>query len=72
MYYGDVVWFNARRGFGFLSWEKNGEKQKDMFIHFSGITSDENYKTLNKGQRVSFSIGANHNGDPKAIYTQIL
>jgi CspA family cold shock protein len=63
---GDVVWFDPKRGFGFIEWSQNGEKQKDLFVHFSDIEC-EGFKTLYKGQRVSFSIGSNKNGDPKAI-----
>jgi CspA family cold shock protein len=62
---GEVVWFDARRGYGFISWDKNGVKQKDLFLHFSDI-SVEGFKTVNKGQKVEFSLGQNKNGVPKA------
>lgn len=70
-YVGTVIWFNPMRGFGFLEWEKDNLKQKDLFIHFSDIIC-EGFKTLNKGQKVSFSIGKNNRGDPKAIDVTIV
>jgi len=63
---GDVVWFDAKRGFGFIAWEKNGEKQNDIFVHFSDVSCD-GFKTLYKEQKVTFEIGTNKHGDPKAI-----
>lgn len=63
---GEVVWFDAKRGYGFISWEKNGTKQRDIFAHFSDVAC-EGFKTLYKLQKVSFGIGENKRGDPKAI-----
>lgn len=48
---GTVKWFNAEKGYGFISRE-NGE---DVFVHFSAITMD-GFKTLQEGQSVSFEI----------------
>lgn len=48
---GVVKWFNAEKGYGFISRE-NGE---DVFVHFSEIKV-EGFKTLNEGQRVSFEV----------------
>ena len=70
-FYGEVLWFDPKRGFGFLSWEKDGVKQKDMFVHFSDVTC-EGFKTLYKHQKVSFGLGVNKHGDPKAICVEIL
>ena len=70
-FYGDVIFFDARKGFGFLDWDKDGKKQKDMFVHFSDIDC-EGFKTLYKGQKVSFRVGTNKNGDPKAIDVEVL
>lgn len=71
LYQGEVIFFKNKPGFGFLSWNKNGIKQKDMFVHFSDIDC-ENFKTLNKGQRVSFNIGSNYHGVDKAINVKTL
>lgn len=70
-FYGEVLWFDPKRGFGFIGWEKEGVKQKDMFVHFSDVAC-EGFKTLYKHQKVSFNLGTNKHGDPKAINVEIL
>ena len=47
---GTVKWFNAEKGFGFITPEGGGE---DLFVHFSAIQT-QGYKTLDEGQRVEF------------------
>ena len=49
---GTVKWFNAQKGYGFITDEASG---KDVFVHFSGINSD-GYKTLDEGANVTFDI----------------
>lgn len=49
---GTVKWFNAGKGYGFISNEEGGE---DVFVHFSAIQV-EGYKTLKDGQKVSFEV----------------
>ncbi|MGE4214107.1 MAG: cold-shock protein [Anaerotignaceae bacterium] len=49
---GTVKWFNAEKGFGFIT---NNENNEDLFVHFSGIASD-GYKSLDEGQNVTFDI----------------
>ena len=49
---GTVKWFNAQKGYGFITNETTGE---DVFVHFSAIVSD-GYKTLEEGQKVTFDI----------------
>ncbi|MCL2702191.1 MAG: cold-shock protein [Defluviitaleaceae bacterium] len=48
---GTVKWFNAEKGFGFIS----VQGEDDVFVHFSAINSD-GYKTLEEGQEVEFEV----------------
>ncbi len=54
---GTVKWFNAEKGFGFISNDNGGG---DVFVHFSAIQTD-GFKTLEEGQKVSFETET----DPK-------
>lgn len=54
---GTVKWFNAEKGFGFISNDEGGD---DVFVHFSAIQSD-GYRTLDEGQKVTFDVET----DPK-------
>lgn len=48
---GKVNWFNAEKGFGFIT----SEEGKDIFVHFSAIQAD-GYKTLEEGQTVDYDV----------------
>lgn len=63
---GTVKWFNAEKGFGFIT----GEDGKDVFAHFSQIQSS-GYKTLEEGQEVSFEITQGPKG-PQAENIQVI
>ncbi|AGU83001.1 cold-shock protein [Streptococcus anginosus] len=54
---GTVKWFNAEKGFGFIS-QENGP---DVFAHFSAIQSD-GFKLLNEGEKVTFDIEEGQRG----------
>jgi len=55
---GTVKWFNAEKGFGFITPDDGG---KDLFVHHSEIKVD-GYATLNEGQKVEFEIGQGQKG----------
>jgi len=55
---GTVKWFNADKGFGFISPAEGGE---DLFVHFSAIQT-QGYKSLDEGQRVQFNVGQGQKG----------
>ena len=48
---GTVKWFNAEKGFGFISVDGGN----DVFVHFSAI-AEEGYRSLDENQRVEFEI----------------
>ena len=55
---GTVKWFNAQKGFGFIT---NNETGEDVFLHFSGIAS-EGFKSLEENQDVMFDIAQGARG----------
>jgi len=56
---GTVKWFNADKGFGFITPEDGG---KDLFVHHSEIQSGGQYATLNDGQAVEYEVGQGQKG----------
>jgi CspA family cold shock protein len=55
---GIVKFFNAEKGFGFISRDEGD----DVFVHFSNIQGD-GYKSLDEGQRVEFDVGPGRKGE---------
>ena len=55
---GTVKFFNAEKGYGFISREEGD----DVFVHFSAIEGT-GYKSLEEGQRVEFDVGPGQKGD---------
>jgi CspA family cold shock protein len=55
---GAVKWFNAEKGYGFISREDG----PDVFVHFSAIQGS-GYRTLEEGQRVEFDVGPGRKGE---------
>ena len=58
---GKVKWFNAEKGYGFLTTDAG----EDVFVHYSAIQC-EGYKTLEEGQAVSFAVKEGDRGPQAA------
>ena len=63
---GTVKWFNADKGFGFLSRESGD----DVFVHFSAIQGD-GFKSVEEGQAVSFEVQQGDRGLQAANVTKL-
>lgn len=61
MQQGTVKWFNAEKGYGFITQDDGG----DVFVHYSGIEG-AGYRSLDEGERVSFEVTEGNRG-PQAI-----
>jgi CspA family cold shock protein len=55
---GKVKWFDAKKGFGFITPDDGGE---DLFVHFSNIEAD-GFKSLLEGQEVEYEVGQGRKG----------
>ena len=55
---GTVKWFNAEKGFGFITQDGGGA---DVFVHYSAIDSG-GYRSLDEGQRVEFGVTQGQKG----------
>jgi len=55
---GVVKWFNATKGFGFIS-NQDGE---DLFVHYTNIRDNGGFRSLEEGQEVEFTIGEGKKG----------
>ena len=58
---GKVKWFNADKGYGFIS----GEDGKDIFVHYSAIQCD-GFRTLEEGQSVDYEVVEGERGEQSA------
>ena len=54
---GTVKWFNAEKGYGFIT----GENGSDVFVHFSAIQG-EGFKSLEEGQAVTYDLVEGNRG----------
>jgi CspA family cold shock protein len=55
---GTVKWFNAEKGYGFITVDDGGQ---DVFVHYSAIDMS-GYKVLEEGQQVVFEVGTGSKG----------
>jgi CspA family cold shock protein len=58
---GTVKWFNAKKGFGFIS----DEAGNDVFVHFSALMMD-GFKVLEEGEKVQFDVVQGEKGPQAA------
>ncbi|WP_041685304.1 cold-shock protein [Renibacterium salmoninarum] len=64
---GTVKWFNAEKGFGFITPD---ESPNDVFVHYSEIQT-KGFRTLDENQRVEFEIGQGAKG-PQATGVNVI
>ncbi len=55
---GTVKFFNAEKGFGFIT---PSDAEGDVFVHYSNIAGS-GFKTLDEGQQVEFDVAAGRKG----------
>ncbi len=55
---GIVKWFNAEKGYGFITGDEDAQ---DVFVHYSAIDMS-GYRSLAEGQRVEFEVGTGAKG----------
>lgn len=56
-----VKWFDAKKGYGFIDHPEGGD---DVFVHYTQIESEKDFKTLRTGQEVEFEM----NDGPKGLH----
>ena len=63
---GTVKWFNATKGYGFITREGGS----DVFVHFKAIIQD-GYKKLDEGEEVEFEVEEGAKGPQAANVTKV-
>ena len=63
---GQVKWFNAEKGYGFITTDEG----KDVFVHYSSIQAD-GFRSLEEGQTVTFDIVEGDRGQQAANVTVV-
>ena len=64
---GTVKFFNEKKGYGFITKEDGN----DVFVHFTSIESDDDFKTLKEGQAVEFELESDDRGDKAVKVTAV-
>ncbi|MTE23421.1 MULTISPECIES: cold-shock protein [Microbacterium] len=64
---GTVKWFNAEKGYGFITVDADG---KDVFVHYSNIEMS-GFRVLEEGQAVEFTVGSGQKG-PQAETVRVV
>lgn len=64
---GTVKWFNAKKGYGFIS-DENGD---DIFVHFSALNMS-GFKVLEEGDKVEFEVIEGEKGPQAANVTKLV
>ena len=66
---GTVKWFNAQKGYGFITNAATGE---EVFVHFSAINA-QGFKSLEEGQNVTFDTEKDpQNGKVRAVNVTVV
>ena len=63
---GTVKWFNAEKGYGFITPDEGGT---DLFVHHSAI-QEKGFRTLQENQRVNFDIAEGQKGPQASNVTK--
>jgi CspA family cold shock protein len=63
---GRVKWFNASKGYGFITQEDG----HDIFVHFTAIQG-EGFKSLEEGQEVEFEVSSGAKGPQAANVAKV-
>ena len=63
---GKVKWFNAEKGYGFIT----SDEGKDIFVHYSSIQAD-GFRTLEEGQKVTYEVVESDRGQQASNVTVV-
>ncbi|MFM1524388.1 MULTISPECIES: cold-shock protein [Helcococcus] len=59
---GTVKWFNAKKGYGYITTEEGN----DVFVHFTALEDNGEFRTLNDAQEVEFEVVEGEKGPQAA------